>query len=230
MRRRPAPTSPRRAAPLAVLVAAVLAMTACGGGEPGGEAIDSTGDAEGATGAPADPDCADAADGQDDAVTDGDGGVVVGQDGIEIGAGDSVVIGPDGQVEVDTAAPEDDGLCDLEPGTGETDGDDEDPASATGGAAITADEVRDCTARENIEVTGTDLVVELTGRCGAVSVDGAGNEVTVADARSLSVSGTGHRVEVTGSTDAISVAGTGHDISAAGDPPVEDTSVGSAIG
>jgi hypothetical protein len=230
MRRRPALSPPRRAAPFAALVAAVVALTACGGGDQRAEAIDSTGDAGATTGAPADPDCAAAADGQEGAVTDGAGGVVVGQDGIEIGQGDSVVIGPDGDVEVDTAGPEDDGLCDLEPGTAEGDDVTDDPAPAMGGAAITADEVRDCTARENIEVTGTDLVVELTGQCGAVSVDGAGNEVTVADARSLSVSGTGHRVEVTGSTDAISVAGTGHDVNTAGDPPVEDTSVGSAIG
>ena len=109
------------------------------------------------------------------------------------------------------------------------DDDASDDDAGDGVTTITSDESFECTAGEEVVVTGSDLEVDISGSCGAVLVDGVGLRVTIGDAGALTVSGTGNQVEVTGSTDGVSVSGTGHQVTAAGDPPVDDDGVGTEV-
>ena len=67
-----------------------------------------------------------------------------------------------------------------------------------------------CKAGENVDVGGTDNELTLTGPCGAVTVAGLSNEVTLDTAASLEVSGRNNLVTYSSGEPRVSKSGTGN--------------------
>lgn len=115
-------------------------------------------------------------------------------------------------------------------GDGDDGGDDDDQGDGGDGVRLTSSGDHDCTDGQDVQVGGTDLGIDITGACGAVTVGGNGNVVTIAEAASVKIEGAGHDIDITGSTATIALSGAGHQVAYTGDPEVTDDSAGSTVG